>query len=241
MPARTPTRRPSAARMLGLSWVWLCLILAVSCTNSNQQQSSVNESGSVGASDAVADSTQIDNILIFGTSLTAGYGLDASEEPFPEILQRRIDSLGLPYRVINAGLSGETSAAGKERIDWLLQERVSIFVLELGANDGLRGIPTEETYKNLQGIIDKVLSAYPDAKLVLAGMLVPPNMGDAYARDFAAVFPKLAEANEIALIPFLLDGVAGDPALNLNDGIHPNARGQQIVADNVWEVLEPLL
>lgn len=214
--------------------------MGVSCGNTDQQQGTQSEA--VATQDTQhADATTTGNILIFGNSLTAGYGLDSPEESFPSLLQQRIDSLGLPYRVVNAGLSGETSAAGKERIDWLLNESVSVFVLELGANDGLRGIPTEETYKNLQTIIDKVVAAYPDAKLVLAGMLVPPNMGEAYARDFAAVFPKLAQENNMALIPFLLDGVAGDPALNLNDGIHPNAKGQQTVADNVWDVLEPLL
>lgn len=240
MLARLPIRRQDLTRIFGIRWAWLWLMLAVSCTNSSQQQGSVADSSSVTEAVAV-DSTATGNILIFGNSLTAGYGLDAIEESFPSILQRRIDSLNLPYRVINAGLSGETSAAGNERIKWLLNEQVSVFVLELGANDGLRGIPTEETYKNLQSIIDKVVSAYPDAKLVLAGMLVPPNMGEAYARDFAAVFPKLAEVNNMTLIPFLLDGVAGNAALNLNDGIHPNAEGQQIVADNVWQVLEPLL
>ncbi len=240
MPAKKPIRRTISRRILSVGCALVLLIMGVSCGNTDQQQHTQSEAVATQATQS-ADTITTGNILIFGNSLTAGYGLDGPEESFPALLQQRIDSLGLSYRVINAGLSGETSAAGKERIDWLLNENVSVFVLELGANDGLRGIPTEETYKNLQSIIDKVLAAYPDAKLVLAGMLVPPNMGEAYARDFAAVFPKLAQENNMALIPFLLDGVAGDPALNLNDGIHPNAEGQQTVADNVWEVLKPLL
>lgn len=180
-------------------------------------------------------------ILIFGNSLTAGYGLDDQKTAFPGLIQSYIDSLGLPYEVTNAGLSGETSAGGNERVDWLLRDQVDIFILELGANDGLRGIPTDETYKNLQSIIDKVKTAHPAAKLVLAGMMVPPSMGSDFGTRFAAIYPKLAKENDMALIPFLLEGVAGDTALNLGDGIHPNIEGQKIVANNVWEVLEPLL
>lgn len=228
------------SRFLVVGCVFAGLGLALSCGNTGQQQTVASGAADTQAAQA-EQAASTHNILIFGNSLTAGYGLDRAEDSFPSILQRRIDSLALPYRVVNAGLSGETSAAGKERIDWLLGEEVSIFVLELGANDGLRGIPVEETYNNLQSIIDQVATAYPDAKLVLAGMLVPPNMGEGYARDFAAIFPKLAQENDMALIPFLLDGVAGDPALNLHDGIHPNEKGQQIVADNVWQVLQPLL
>lgn len=180
------------------------------------------------------------NILFFGTSLTAGYGLDPSEA-YPELIQNRIDSLKLPYKVINAGLSGETSAAGKSRIDWLLKQKVDVFVLELGANDGLRGIAVAETTKNLQAIIDVVKSKYPDVKMVLAGMQVPPNMGSTYANDFKEMFPKLAEKNNMVLIPFLLDKVGGVPALNQPDGIHPTAEGDKILAENVWVKLKGVL
>ena len=180
------------------------------------------------------------NILFFGTSLTAGYGLDPTEA-YPALIQNRIDSLQMPYKVINGGLSGETSAGGKGRIDWLLKQRVDIFVLELGANDGLRGLPVSQTVKNLQAIIDRVKAKYPDAKMVLAGMQVPPNMGAKYAADFKNMFPDLAKKNRMALIPFLLDKVGGVPKLNQADGIHPTAEGDKILAENVWVVLKDLL
>lgn len=180
------------------------------------------------------------NILFFGTSLTAGLGLDPSEA-YPALIQNRIDSLKLPYNVINAGLSGETSAAGKSRIDWLLKQKIDVFVLELGANDGLRGIAVTETNKNLQAIIDAVKSKYPEVKLVMAGMQVPPNMGSTYANDFKEMFPKLATKNNMVLIPFLLDNVGGVPALNQPDGIHPTAEGGKILAENVWVKLKEVL
>ncbi len=168
-------------------------------------------------------------------------GLESQSLAFPGIIQHWIDSLGLPYRVINGGLSGETSAGGNERIDWLLNEEVDVFVLELGANDGLRGIPTEETRKNLQSIIDKVVAKYPGCKLLLTGMMVPPSMGGDYGKAFTALFPALAQENNMAYVPFLLDGVAGEAELNQRDGIHPTAEGHRILAENVWKVLRPLL
>jgi acyl-CoA thioesterase-1 len=180
------------------------------------------------------------NILIFGDSLTAGLGVEI-EEAFPSLLGNKIDSLGLDYEVINAGLSGETTAAGKARIDWLLKDKVDIFVLELGANDGLRGIPVSETRKNLQIIIDQVKAKYPNVKLVMVGMEVPPNMGKSYTSEFRAIFPELAQQNKMALVPFLLDKVGGVPALNQADGIHPTAAGHKILADNVWKVLKDIL
>jgi acyl-CoA thioesterase-1 len=179
-------------------------------------------------------------LIFFGNSLTAGYGLDP-EEAFPARTQHKIDSLGLGFEVINAGLSGETSAGGLTRIDWILQQKPDVFVLELGANDGLRGIPVAETRKNLQGILDKVKAANPDVKLVVAGMQVPPNMGPDYAKEFRSIFPDLARANGAVLIPFLLEGVAGEPKLNLGDGIHPTAEGHQLVANGIWKYLQPLL
>lgn len=179
-------------------------------------------------------------LVFFGNSLTAGYGLNP-EEAFPSRTQVKIDSLELGYEVINAGLSGETSAGGLTRIDWILQQKPDIFVLELGANDGLRGIPVAETRKNLQGILDKVKAANPEVKLVVAGMMVPPNMGPEYAKDFQSIFPELAKTNNATLIPFLLDGVAGERSLNLADGIHPTAEGHQMVANSIWKYLQPLL
>ncbi len=179
-------------------------------------------------------------ILFFGNSLTAGYGLD-TEESFPALIQKRIDSLKLPYTAINSGLSGETTTSGLNRLQWVLNQKVDIFVLELGANDGLRGIPLKETRKNLQTIIDQVLEKNPETRLVLAGMQIPPNMGQEYTKEFKSIFPDLAKKNGLPLIPFLLDGVAGNPDLNLPDGIHPTAEGQLIVKENVWSVIKTLL
>lgn len=178
------------------------------------------------------------NILFFGTSLTAGLGVDP-EQAFPALIQHKIDSLKLPYKVINAGLSGETSAAGKNRIDWLLRQPVDILVLELGANDGLRGIPVKETQENLQAVIDKVKKKYPKAKLVLAGMQMPPSMGEKYTVPFRELFPAMAKKNHMDFIPFLLKGVGGVPRLIQEDGLHPTPAGHKILAENVWVILKP--
>ena len=179
-------------------------------------------------------------ILCFGNSLTEGYGLKP-EESYPSLLQNRIDSLGLNYRVVNAGVSGETTAGGKSRLGWVLKKKVDIFILELGANDGLRGIPIEETKRNLQSIIDTVQLKIPDVKIVLAGMQIPPNLGEKYTQEFKAIFPALAEVNSVHLIPFLLQGVAGETELNQEDGIHPTSEGTKLVLDNLWIVLRSLL
>lgn len=189
---------------------------------------------------STTDKTKTKTIVFYGNSLTAGYGVDPSEA-FPSLVQERIDSLQLPYKVINAGLSGETTAGGKSRIDWILRQPVNIFVLELGGNDGLRGIPIAETSRNLQAIIDKVKEKYPDAKVILAGMQVPPNMGRNYATQFRVVFQQLAANNNLELIPFLLENVGGIAQLNQADGIHPNPEGHRIVAENVWKVLQGML
>ncbi|GGH06003.1 arylesterase [Mucilaginibacter phyllosphaerae] len=189
----------------------------------------------------IAASKPTKSILVFGDSLTAGYGLDDPSEAYPGILQTKIDSAKLPYTIINGGLSGETSAGGKGRINWLLKQHIDIFVLELGANDGLRGIPVKETEQNLQTIIDRVKAKYPKAKMVMLGMQVPPNMGATYASDFKNMFPKLATKNNMALVPFLLQGVGGVRALNQKDGIHPTAAGDKILANNVWEVIKGIL
>lgn len=179
------------------------------------------------------------NIIFFGNSLTAAYQLPP-EQGFTALIQQKIDSLGLPYTCVNAGLSGETTADGVSRIEWVLQQPVDIFVLELGGNDALRGLPLNESKKNLQLILNKVKTKYPGCKLVIAGMMAPPNLG-AYAKDFHKMFPAIAKSNNAALIPFLLEGVGGDPKLNLPDGIHPTAEGHKILAETVWKVLKPLL
>lgn len=217
---------------------FVLILLFGSCSNPKNKQKE-NDTSAIAVQKTNVGNTQ-KYILFFGTSLTAGFGL-APTEAYPALIQQKIDSLKWPYKVINGGLSGETSAAGKARIDWLLKQKVSVFVLELGANDGLRGLPIAQTTANLQAIIDKVKSKYPKAKLVMAGMQVPPNMGAKYASDFKAIFPVLAKKNNMVLIPFLLDKVAGIPKLNQADGIHPTAKGDSIVAETVWKSLKPIL
>jgi len=188
------------------------------------------------------DAAETKTLLFFGDSLTAGYGLeDPPAEAFPAIVQKKITAAGLSWHVVNAGLSGETSAAGLRRVDWVLRQRVDVFVLELGGNDGLRGLPPSDTRANLQAIIDHVRRKQPGAKIVLAGIAAPPNMGADFTRSFASIFPELAQKNQLPFIPFLLDGVAGRPELNQPDGIHPNARGHALVADTVWAAVKPLL
>ncbi len=176
-------------------------------------------------------------IIFYGDSLTAGYGL-SKEQAFPALIQKELSKKGYNYEVINAGLSGETSAGGLSRIDWILKKHVDVFVLELGANDGLRGLPIEQTKKNLQAIIDKVKSKNPGVKIVIAGMMVPPNLGPDYSNEFQEIFPELAKKNKAMLIPFLLQDVAGNEQLNQADGIHPNVEGHKIVAKNVFGLIE---
>jgi acyl-CoA thioesterase-1 len=181
-------------------------------------------------------------IIYFGDSLTAGLGLASKDDAYPNLIQDKISELGLPYKSINAGLSGETSAGGRERVSWYLQQHhPSVFILALGANDGLRGIDPSSTYENLKNIIAQVRSKNPECTILLAGMKVPPNMGNKYSEEFEAVFKNLAKNENVVLIPFLLEGVAGIPALNQTDGIHPTAEGQKIMAKVVWDKLEPHL
>jgi acyl-CoA thioesterase-1 len=179
-------------------------------------------------------------IVFLGTSLTAGYGLDP-DEAYPALLQERIDEDGLPYRVVNAGVSGDTSAGGLRRLDWLLRQPIAVLVLELGANDMLRGQGIEAMRENLQTIVDRLREAHPEAELLVVGMRAAPNLGSDYVAAFEASYRDLAQRNEGVLLPFLLEGVAADPELNQTDGIHPTAEGQQRVADNVWDVLRPML
>lgn len=179
-------------------------------------------------------------ILFFGDSITAGYGVD-KEKAFPALIQQKIDSLGWNFKAVNAGLSGETSAGGLRRVDWMLRQPVSVFVLELGGNDGLRGIDLDDTKENLQKIIDKVNGKYPNAEIIIAGMQVPPNLGPDYTEKFKEMYPELAEENDATLIPFLLEDVGGNPEYNQSDDIHPNAKGHKIVAETVWDTLKPIL
>ncbi|MGY6521654.1 MAG: arylesterase [Mongoliitalea sp.] len=188
----------------------------------------------------LSDTSKKPIILFFGNSLTAGYGLD-EDETFPYLIGGKLVQEGLEYKVVNAGLSGDTSASGLSRLDWFLEDEPAVFVLELGGNDGLRGIDLAETKSNLKAILNKVRSKYPETRLILAGMQIPPNMGPEYTQRFAEIYPEVAQEEQVYLIPFLLEGVAGDPDLNLPDGIHPTAEGQKIVAATVWTHLKGLL
>jgi acyl-CoA thioesterase-1 len=225
-----------------LNWL-TALLLAVGCGSHRSQNAPAGDtsgSADAGIPSAPTPGAGGKSIVFFGNSLTAGYGVNPSEA-FPALIQNRIDSLKLPYKVTNAGLSGETSAGGRSRIGWILRQPVDIFVLELGANDGLRGIPISETVPNLQAILDSVKEKYPSARLVLAGMQIPPSMGSKYTSAFREAFRQLADRNKVYLIPFILEGVGGIPELNQQDGIHPTAKGHRIVEENVWKILKPLL
>lgn len=179
-------------------------------------------------------------ILFFGDSITAGYGI-GQDQAFPALIQQKIDSLGWNFSVRNGGLSGETSAGGVRRIDWMLQNDIDVFVLELGGNDGLRGIDLKSTKQNLQQIIDKVQKKYPDASIILAGMQVPPNLGTEYTRQFKNIYPALSKSNDLVLIPTLLQNVGGKSDLMQADGLHPTEKGHKRMADTIWETLKPIL
>lgn len=222
-----------------LSCIGLSLLLAACGENETGPRTEATEPAAAREAEPSADSAKV--IVFFGNSLTAGYGLQP-EQSYPALIQRRLDSLGYDnYRVVNAGVSGETSSGGEARVDWVLRQPVDIFVLELGGNDGLRGIPPEETRKNLQSIIDKVEEKHPEATIILTGMQIPPNMGTEYTQAFRRIYPSLAAENDVVLLPFLLEGVGGEPELNQPDGIHPNQEGMERVAENVWGVLRSLL
>jgi acyl-CoA thioesterase I len=180
------------------------------------------------------------NVVFLGDSLTAGLGVQPTEA-FPALVGEKIRAAGLPYQVENAGLSGDTSAGGLRRIDWLLQRRIDLLVVELGANDGLRGLDLKSMKENLQAIIDKTKAKNPQVKIVLAGMQVPPNLGAEYTAGFQRVFNELARENNATLIPFLLEGVGGHRELNQQDLIHPSPAGHRVIADLVWRTLEPIL
>lgn len=217
-------------------WVLLLLGCGESATKANSTKVE-QEAAEAGTPD---NTEQKGIILCFGDSLTAGMGLD-TENAYPAVLQRIIDSLALNYTVVNAGLSGETTASGRNRLNWVLNQNTEVFLLELGANDGLRGINLNETRNNLQAIIDMVKEKNPETRIILAGMQIPPNMGPEYTTEFQRIFPELAKKNNALLIPFLLKDVGGIPELNQDDGIHPTKEGQEILARNVWEVLGPVL
>jgi acyl-CoA thioesterase-1 len=214
-------------------FVFLLAAWLTSCSASTEKKQA--EEGT-----QVVTTTANKSILFFGNSLTAGYGIDP-EESFAGRIQTRLDSLKKEFRVINGGLSGETTAGGLSRLDWFLEEEPYLFVLELGGNDGLRGIALTETKKNLLAIVDKVQAKYPNTKIILAGMQIPPNMGKEYTEEFKAIYPAVAKEKNIELIPFLLEGVAGNPDLNLPDGIHPTAEGHRLVMETLWPYISKAL
>jgi acyl-CoA thioesterase I len=207
------------------AWTWILILAA--CLTGFGEETLKNDGGAR-------------NILVVGDSITAGYGLDP-DEAYPALLQEKIDQAQLGFRVVNAGLSGDTSAGGLRRIGWLLRQPVEVLILELGGNDGLRGISTEETKKNLLGIIQKTREKYPQARVIVAGMQMPKNMGEEYTNKYREIFPEVARNSGSELIPFLLDGVGGKAELNQADRIHPTAEGQKIIAETVWKALEPVL
>lgn len=189
---------------------------------------------------AQSQNSEEKRILFFGDSITAGLGVDKSQA-FPALIQQKIDSAGINYEVINGGLSGETSAGGLRRIDWVMQKPVDIFVLELGGNDALRGIDLGSTKDNLQQIIDKVQEKYPEVQIYLAGMQVPPNLGQEYTSNFQKMYPELAEENDLPLIPMMLEKIGGSDIYMQEDGIHPTPAGHSIIAESIWNELSPIL
>lgn len=220
---------------------FMMTVLLVSCGNKKSETPIETTSSTNETKHTEIPKTNTKTILCFGDSITAGYGLDDSNDAYPSVLQGKIDGLGLDYTVVNSGLSGETTAGGRGRIDWVMNQDVDIFLLELGANDGLRGVPLSETRSNLQAIIDVVKAKSPDTTIILAGMELPPNMGQDYTSEFRSIFSDLAENYNIEFIPFILKDVGGIAELNQADGIHPTIEGHKIVANTIWEVLEPLL
>ena len=235
---RAESRGPRAGRagsrkLVSLAYGALLALVACAGQGSDAAASATGDS-------IVARARPRQTILVVGTSLTAGLGLEP-EQAYPAILQEKVDSAGLNYEVINAGVSGETSSALLRRIDWVLQQPFEVVVIETGANDGLRGVPVETMRANIQRIIDGVRSMRPRARIALVQMEAPPNMGPRYTRAFRDTYAELARANGVVLLPFLLEGVAGVRSLNQGDGIHPNETGARLVAENVWKGLRPLL
>jgi acyl-CoA thioesterase I len=222
-------------------------LLMIGCGSAERNSDSAEADTVTGAAAAAAPATPTASadssgpvLLFVGTSLTAGLGVSPGQA-FPALIQARIREGGLPHRVVNAGISGETSAGARSRISWVLQQPFDVLLLETGANDMLRGLTPASTEENIQAIIDAVRAERPQAQIVLAGMLAMPNLGPAYVREFEAIYPRIAERNDLTLIPFLLEGVAGERELNQGDGVHPTPEGHERIAQTVWRVLEPEL
>ncbi len=227
---------------LGFTFLLLMLVLSTGCKDNKQAEPSEVATTTNKSETTLPDpQKKSKNILCFGNSLTAGYGLEDEKDNWTYLLQSRVDSLEMVYNIINAGLSGETTAEGLQRIDWVLSQAVDIFILELGANDMLRGLDVTKTKENLDAILAKVKSKNANIKIVIAGMLAPPSMGADYQKSFDGIYPELATKYDAALIPFFLQSVAQVDALNLPDGKHPNPKGHKIVLENVWKALKGIL
>lgn len=224
-----------------LLWFYIGTLLFLLACQETQQNAVDNTTDSSQKEVRTPGNKTQKTILFFGNSLTAGYGLDNPEKSFPALIQQKINENHLHYQVVNAGLSGETTAEGLQRIDWILKKPLDIFVLELGGNDGLRGISPNHTFDNLQGIMKKVKGKYAHVKILLTGIEAPPNMGEEYTTAFRNIFKKLAAENKVYFLPFILDKVGGVTTLTQSDGIHPNEEGHQILAENVWKVLKGML
>lgn len=224
----------------GRRWMWLQALLVAACAGDNGPESRPFNDAKNSAADTLA-AAERGVVLFVGTSLTAGYGL-APSQAFPARIQVKLDSAGLPFRVVNSGVSGETSAGTLRRIDWLLgQGPVAVLMIETGANDGLRGQSPDSLRANLRGILERARARTPSPHIIVAGMEALPNLGRAYADQFRTIFPAVAREFDATYLPFLLDGVAGDDDLNQADGVHPTANGAERVAENVWRVLYPVL
>jgi acyl-CoA thioesterase I len=216
----------------------LALVVMIGCQAEERNVGSTGEAAPPSAAAAPAEAPP--TVLMLGTSLTAGYGLQP-EDAYPALVQRRVEEAGLPFRIVNAGVSGETSAGALRRLDWLMRQEFDVLLIETGANDMLRGMDLDTTRANIQAIIDRVREERRGVRIVLAGMLAPPNLGREYVARFGEIYPELAERNDLPLIPFLLADVGGLADMNQPDGIHPNEEGAEVVAANVWEVLGPVL
>jgi acyl-CoA thioesterase-1 len=215
----------------GFCWRWLCVFVCSMAT-------AISAQPATNAAQKTASSAK--TIVVLGDSIAAGHGVEPAEA-YPALLQEKITSAGLNFTVVNAGVSGDTTADGLNRINWLVRRPIDVLILELGGNDGLRGFPISTITTNLQMIIDRVKQKYPEAKIVIAGMRMPPNLGEVYTTAFRNIYPALAKNNHAALVPFLLEGVGGKAELNQPDHVHPTAAGHRIVAENVWKVLKPML
>jgi len=227
-------------KVLRQLFIVLIVLSMSACGSGNEQEKARPKMKEATTAAAVKATSKKKTVVFFGDSLTAGYGID-EKDAFPALTQKRIDDAGLGYTVVNAGISGETTAAGLRRIDWVLKQAVDVFILELGGNDALRGVDPEETYRNLSGIVASVQEKYPKAKILLAGMEAPPNLGNDYTVSFRNAFKRVSEEKKITLMPFLLDGVGGVAELNQDDRIHPTAKGHAIVAENLWKWVKAML